>query len=467
MTTTAESEATVDALAALPVTRTLAEACRAVEYDSIPADATFAARQCILDWFGVTLAGSREPLAGILRAQVVEEGGNAQASLVGTGDRVTCAQAALVNGATSHALDYDDVHLGMSGHPTVPVLPALLALAEFRGAPGRDVIAALVAGFEMECRIGALVMPAHYSIGFHATGTLGAFGAAAACAHLLQLDEEAWGHALGIAGSQASGLKSMFGTMTKPLQAGKAAANGLFATTLAARGYTANPDVLETTQGFAATQTSTPNAEAALAGLGESFAIRDTLFKYHAACYGTHETIDAVLRLKREHGLSSADVRSVRLSVPPGNLRMCNIQEPRTALEGKFSLRFTAALALAGDETGEAAFTDAAVSESALVALRDRVSVEAARAGAAAGTNVTIELATGDTVTARSDLTIPAADLDWQWQQLAAKFRGLAAPVVGAGRAEELLEAITAIDDAEDIGELVRLAVAAPAEAIA
>ncbi len=465
MTATEGREATMDGLAALPVTRTLAAACRAIDYDSIPADAKFAARQCVLDWFGVTLAGSREPLAALLRAQVLDEGGNAQATLLGAGDRVTCAQAALVNGATSHALDYDDVHLSMSGHPTVPVLPALLALAEHWGATGRDVIAALVAGIEMECRIGLLVMPAHYSIGFHATGTLGAFGAAAACAHLLRLDEEQWGHGLGIAGSQAAGLKSMFGTMTKPLQAGKAAANGLFAATLAARGYTANPDVLETTQGFAATQTSTGNAEAALAGLGESFAIRDTLFKYHAACYGTHETIDAVLRLKREHGLSPADVRAIRLSVPPGNLRMCNIQEPRTALEGKFSLRFTAALALAGDETGEAAFTEAAVTESALVALRDRVSVEAASAGAAAGTSVTIELASGDTLTAQSDLTIPATDLDWQWQQLAAKFRGLAGPVIGASPAEQLLNSIAAVADAEDIGELVRLAVAAPAGA--
>jgi 2-methylcitrate dehydratase PrpD len=467
MTAIEAREEAMSGLAALPVTRTLAEACRAIDYTSLSEDARFAAKQCILDWVGVALAGSREPLAAILRAQVLEEGGNAQATLVGTPDRATCAQAALVNGATSHALDYDDVHMSMSGHPSVPVLPALLALAEYKGASGRDVMAALVAGFEMECRIGKLVMPAHYAIGFHATGTLGTFGAAAACAHLLRLDEGAWGHALGIAGSQAAGLKSMFGTMTKPLQAGKAAANGLLAATLAARGFTANPEVLETTQGFAATQTSTVNAETALEGLGESFAIRDTLFKYHAACYGTHETIEAVHRLKREHNLSPADVRTIRLRVPPGNLRMCNIQEPRTALEGKFSLRFTAALAIAGDETGESAFTDAAVAEPALVALRDRVSVEPAPAGGAGGTTVTIELASGATLTGKADLTVPAADLDWQWQQLAAKFRGLAAPVVGTGRTEELVRAIAAIEDSDDIGELVRLAVPAPAGAVA
>jgi 2-methylcitrate dehydratase PrpD len=154
------------------VTRSLIDACRAVTFDAVPADAVFVAKQCVLDWLGVTIAGSREPLARILREQALDEGGKPRATLIGIGERVTTAQAALVNGGTSHALDYDDVLTDMSGHPSVPVIPALLALGEELGVSGREAIAALVAAFEMEARVGALVMPGHYAKGFHATGTV-------------------------------------------------------------------------------------------------------------------------------------------------------------------------------------------------------------------------------------------------------------------------------------------------------
>src|SRR5215203_7194419 len=222
------------------LTGRLVAGVRDLRYDDLPADVIVIAKHCLLDWLGVTLAGSREPLAQMLRDEVAEQGGRPQATLIGTDARASTQQAALVNGAASHALDFDDVHLVMNGHPSVPVLPALLALAEAHDGDGRALIAAFVAGVEVECRIGALVMPGHYNAGFHATGTLGAFGAAAACAHLLALDTDQWQIALAIAGTQAGGLKAMFGTMCKPLHAGKAAANGLLAATLAARGFTAN-----------------------------------------------------------------------------------------------------------------------------------------------------------------------------------------------------------------------------------
>ena len=187
--TTVEQPITVqDDAQALPVTRLLAEAGRRIAYRDLPDDVVTRAKQCVLDWLGVTLAGSGEPLARMLRAEVEEQGGHAQATLFGTGGKVSTQQAALVNGAASHALDYDDVHARMSGHPTVPVLPALLALAERQGRGGGDLIAAFIAGFETECRLGAAVMPGHYAIGWHSTATLGTFGAAAGCAHLLGLD---------------------------------------------------------------------------------------------------------------------------------------------------------------------------------------------------------------------------------------------------------------------------------------
>lgn len=440
------------------VTRALSQAASSISLGDLPAEAIFLARQCLLDWFGCALAGAREPLATILREEALEAGGNSQASLVGDAHRVGARQAALINGAASHALDYDDVHLGLSGHPTVPVAPAVLALGEKLGASGGAVVAAFVAGIEVECRIGALVMPGHYTAGWHATGTIGTFGAAAACAHLLGLPLEGWENALGIAGAQAAGLKSMFGTMCKPLHAGKAAENGLFAATLAGRGFTSNAAVLDVAQGFTATQTTTPHPERALDGLGESLAINGVLFKYHAACYGTHETIEGVLRLREQHHLQPDQIESIRLTVPQGHLAMCNIQEPATALEGKFSLRFTAALAASGAETTEAAFTDKAVRRPDLVALRDRVEVVPATERRGAGTDVSITMSDGRTVEQHVNLETPATDLERQWQRLEAKFLSLAEPAIGRAQALRLRDAIAAIESAPAIGDVVRLA---------
>ncbi len=432
----------VTAVSNIAVTARLTEFCRSIRFENLPADAVEVARQCLLDWLGVTLAGSNEPLALMLRDEALLEGGNAQATLIGSGHQVTAKQAALVNGAASHALDYDDVHLAMSGHPSVPIWPALLALAEWRGGSGRDVLAAFVAGYEMECRIGMLVMPGHYTTGFHSTGTLGTFGAAAACAHLLGLDQEQWGRTMGIAGAQAAGLKSMFGTMCKPLHAGKAAANGLFAALMAERGFTSNPEVLETAQGFAATQATAMNVERALSGLGEHYAVRDTLFKYHAACYGTHETIEGVLRLKEDNGLLPQQVERIDLLVPAGHLAMCNIQAPTTGLEGKFSLRFTAALAFVDGETSDAAFTDERTAQPRLTQMRDRVRVTPQEGDWERGTRVSIRTTDGREFSEQVNLNIPASDVARQRTRLEAKFASLASPVIGEVAARAILRVV-------------------------
>lgn len=439
----------------LPITESLARLGASFTYDSLPADVRFLARQCFLDWLGVTLAGAGEPLTRILLDEIAEEGGNPQASLIGLDRRATIHQAALVNGSASHALDYDDVQWEMSGHPSVPVIPGLLALAEQRRASGADFMAAFVAGFETECRVGLLVNPGHYAKGWHATGTLGAFGSAAACANLLRLDQERWQHALGIAAAQAAGLKSMFGTMCKPLHAGKAAANGLRAATLAARGFTSNPEALETPQGFGATQTATYQPERCLAGPANGYSLRSVLFKYHAACYGTHSTIEGVLRLKEDHHLDPGSVAAIRLRVPPGNLNMCNIPEPKTPLEGKFSLRFTAALALGHGDTSEAAFTGERVLDPSLVALRDRVTVIGDDAVAGV-TEVTMTLRDGQELRAAVDVNQPAADLERQWQKLVAKFLGLAAPVVGDATARQIVALASELDHQPDLHDILR-----------
>ena len=324
----------------------------------------------------------------------------------------------------------------MSGHPSVPVIPAALALAEARGASGARLLAAIVAGIEIECRVGAIVNPGHYAAGFHATGTVGTFGAAAACAHLLGLDRERFEHALGLAGTQAAGLKSSFGTMAKPLHAGKAAHDGLLSALLAQGGFTGNPRIVESRQGFAETLHGSITPEAALERIDryrDRFLVRDTLFKYHAACYLTHSAIDATRRLRESSGVRPEAIDSIVVEVPASSLDVCNIQTPSTGLEGKFSLRATVALGFLGADTSQLdTFTDERMRSAELVAMRDRVTVAPTAGTPPTATPVRVRTRDGRELRAVCDVGSPAADLADQGRRLEAKFTALAAPVIGA-----------------------------------
>jgi 2-methylcitrate dehydratase PrpD len=440
-----------------PVTAELAERASSIRYEGLPDDIRRLARQCLLDWLAVTLAGSREELSGMLADQAIEDGGRSAASLIGRAEKVSAQQAALTNGTASHALDYDDVNMAMSGHPTVPIVPALLALGEDRGASGAEFIAAFVAGYETECRIGALVLPDHYGRGFHATGTIGSFGAAAACANLLGLDAERTATAFGIAATQAAGLKSMFGTMCKPLHAGKAAQNGLLAALLAARGFSSRTDALECAQGFAATQSSDFRPERALADPPGDYHVRGNLFKYHAACYLTHAPIECARKLRREHGIDPAAVREASLKVDAGASKVCHILAPKTGLEAKFSLRLTTAMALAGVDTARLeTYSEATAKQPAFAALRDKVNVDFQPGWPNTQAELKLTLADGRVLTAIHDSGIPEQDLQEQGRRLEAKFRGLAEPLLGK-RANALAGAVAALDERADLRELTRL----------
>ncbi len=421
---------------------------------AIDEEAMTVARHCLLDWIGVSLAARHEPLVDILVETAREEGGGGGLPLPGRPETLPLTQAVTVIGAMSHALDYDDVHLAMQGHPGVAVIPAAWALALAEGRDGAALIRAIVGGFEIACRVGLLVGPSHYARGWHATGTVGTFGAMAASVLLLGLDEDRIAHGFGIAGTQAAGLKAVFGTMSKPLHAGRAAANGLTAARLAARGFTSHPDILGAAQGFGDTQSDGLNAEAALAP-APGFMIRDTLFKYHAACYLTHSAIEAVHSLGRIHPDA---VRRVVVRVDPGHLKVCNIPAPTTGLEMKFSLRMTAALALAGEDTArEALFADATAARPDLIRLRDAVTVEPRAAPSSTLSEVEVELADGAIRRAAFDVGVPAADLDRQWQRLSAKFLGLARPVLGEDRSREVLGRVQRLDARTDLAALAGL----------
>jgi len=445
------------------VTEAIAARAASLRPDDLTADAVTLAKHCLLDWFAVALAGLREPLSRILLDEIADDGGAPQATIMGLGGTAkgTVAQAVLVHGSASHALDFDDVNLTMSGHPTVPVAPVVLGLAEQRGLSGRALITAFVAGYETECRIGSLVGPSHYQTGFHATGTIGGFGAAAAAAHLLGLDAATTATALGIAGTQAAGLKSQFGTMCKPLHAGKAAVNGLLAARLAARGFTGRPDILEADLGFAKTMSADFHAERALREPEHGFHIHNNLFKYHAACYLTHSTIDAVRRLAQDNAVAAEQVAEMHLHVDPGHFDVCHIPEPTTGLEVKFSLRHTAAMAAAGIDTGRfESYSDAIANRADLVGLRQRVAVSP---DAGPHTNARVDMTTTDgrRYEMSYDVGIPSRDLPDQERRLIDKFDGLVEPLLGNAATDRLRQRILALESLDSIGclyeDIVRL----------
>jgi 2-methylcitrate dehydratase PrpD len=435
------------------LTRILAEQARVLRLEDIPEPVREWARQCVLDYVGCGIAGASDELVAILLAEMREQGGVEAASLLGHAGRLPVASAAIVNGAAAHALDFDDVNLAMPGHPSVAILPALLALAEERGSTGADVLTAFVAGYELQCRVGRTIAPGHYDgLGFHATATVGSFGAAAACAHLLGLDADRFATALGIAGTQAAGLKSMFGTMCKPLHAGKAAYHGLMAAKLAARGFTSRTDVVECAQGFARTHSPDFNPQRAFDTPPGGWWIANNLFKYHASCYMTHAAIESARKLREQHGFAPDQVQSIDVRLEEACDRICNIPAPVTGLEAKFSLRLTTAMGLAGMDTSRlSTYSEAVAADPVLIGLRDKVSLDFRTGIPNTFTEIEISLRDGSRFTAQHDAGIPADDVIHQGKRLEAKFAALVDPVLGTDNTARLIADIGRLDSLQQV----------------
>ncbi|WP_051342782.1 MmgE/PrpD family protein [Pseudonocardia spinosispora] len=425
--------------------------------DRIGPAALAVAAQCVLDGLGVAIAAVDEPAVRIVRAVTLAEDATGAATLLGHGARTGARGAALVNGTAAHALDYDDVLAVMGGHPTVPVLPVALALAEELDASGLELLVAMVAGIETEARVGAALGRAHYTRGFHNTATAGTLGAAAAAASLLNLTDAQVRTALAIAATSASGLKANFGTMTKPLHAGQAAAAGLLAARLAEAGLTASDAGLTERRGMLPVLSDAPDPEALAVPFGRPWHVESVLFKFHAACYLTHATIDAALQL-RTAGLDPRAIEAVDLLVPPGHLAVCAIPSPRTGLEGKFSLRFTTALALHTGATDESRFTDAAARDPQLVALRDTVSVHTSEEIAQYAGRVDVRTRDGRTLRAEGDVSTPRSP-DEQAPALHRKFVGLVEPVLGTDATGRLRRLLTDLPGLRSVRELARATV--------
>lgn len=434
----------------------IADAARGVTWDAVPSDVREIVRQCVLDWFAVALRGSSEPVADVLCADALSDGVAGPCSVVGQGKRLPMLQAALINGATSHALDYDDVHLSV-GHPTVAILPAVLALAEQRGASGRELAAAYFAGYEAACRIGEAIGREHYDRGFHTTATIGTLGAAVACAHLLKVPQDSICRAIGIAATQAAGLKMMFGTMCKPFHAGRAARDGLHAARLAAAGMTANASILDGPIGFMATLRGRQPAVGTVMD-SSAIAMRSNLFKYHAACYLTHAAIDSALRLRADPAFDPQSIERVSIVAGDSIATVCNIANPEDGLQLKFSIAGVTAMALSGmDTAAPESYVTSTAETVARLPYRQSIRVDLVKDRPATSVQVDVELKSGKVLRQSADSSLPATDLAEQRSKLITKFHAIASGKLADRARQAFIEALFESEALPNAGVLFAL----------
>lgn len=358
------------------VTNNLATFVARTDFRDLPDNVTEQAKLCILDWLGSALAGSLQPPAKIIRDLIKENGGRKECTVLGSRTKNSCVNAALANGVMGHTVELDDLHVDSIVHPAAPVIPASLAVAEKSGSSGQDLITSVVLGYEVEIRIGLAMNPSHYQY-WHATGTCGTFGAAAATGKILKLDEEKMTHAFGIAGTEASGLIDVFGTMSKPLNAGKAAQNGVTAALLAKKGFTSTNQIFESHKGYCHAASLEPKVNTITEDLGKRFEILKDAFKRHASCGHTHAALDAVLELAREHNLKPDAIDRIVVQTYPIAVEITGGNHtPKTGSEGKFSLAYCVAVALIYGKVGLAEFSSERLRDPGIRELSRKVSVE-------------------------------------------------------------------------------------------
>jgi len=440
----------------MSVTQEMAKWCADIAPGDVTPQARDWAQDCLLDWSAVTVAGSGEPLTRILVDELAGETG--AATIVASDKRASARDAAMINGAMSHALDFDDVNSHMHGHPSVVIAPPALAVGEATGASGERVLTGFVAGYEVAAALGVMMGDAHYDQGYHATATVGCVGAAAAAGVVLGLNEEQMHNALALAATQASGLKCMFGTMAKPMHAGNASSGGVFAAQLAARGFEGRKHALECEQGFGDVLSPSFKPAPFRPDPSAPYEVQNNLFKFHAACYLTHSAIEATRDLVATHGITSGDVAGITLEIPAASLRVCDIHHPRSGLDIKFSIRHVVALVVGGANTADLGlYSDANAADPVASALRAKVDINpiTPEPGRRHGANVEIRLNNGTVLKGRANVGVPAKDQPQQRTRLEAKARAISTPIIGEARTGQMIRAAQQLHLAPNLSELM------------
>ncbi len=432
----------------------LAEFILQLDSSNLPPECLNAAKRCFIDYFGVTLAGSKEPISKILERYLIEQ--KRTSSIIGCRYKTSLEGAAFANGTLGHILDYDDVKANL-GHGTVVIAPAVLALGEALHKNGSEILTAFVAGFEIASRIANSVEPVHSQKGWHTMGTCSIFGAAAACGKLLGLDKSSMMGALGVAASFSSGLRRNMGTPTKPIHAGQAAQNGLKAALLASLGVYGAEDIFSGPKSFGEVFSS-PHREAELTkDLGERFEIFQNGFKLYPCCASSHAAIDAILELRRGHPLHPEEVEAIRIGTVPLVIDNLVYQEPKNIVEGRFSMQFCAALAFVDGKFTLENFTEERLKDGEVQRLMKKVTLyhapEMVSLGYRGTENALVTILTKQNIEFHKRVDVaqgrpsnPASDEElWGKFQQCVKYAGL------EERSERMLEVLKRFEKLPDI----------------
>jgi 2-methylcitrate dehydratase PrpD len=435
-------------------TRTLARFVIEHQSSQLPQNVRHDAVRSFLNWTGCAVGASRHETTERALAALAPFSGPPEATVLGRTERLDIMHAALINGIASHTFDFDDTHLKTVIHPSGPVASAVLALAERLPVSGEAFLHAFILGVEVECRIGNAVYPEHYDVGWHITGTAGVFGAAAATGRLLGLTEQQMVWALGLAATQASGLREMFGTMSKPFHPGNAARNGLLAALLAQRDFTSSDQGIEAKRGFANVLSTRFKPEEITERLGETWEISLNTFKPFACGIVIHPIIDACIQLRNSPGFDVEAVEAVEAKVHPLVLELTGKKTPTAGLEGKFSVYHSAAVALLHGAAGEAEYSDTCVRDPRVIALRDRVSAQVEAGLHEDQARVSIRMRGGARIETFVEHAIGSLERPMSDADLEQKFRELAAGVLPDRQIEQLIRFcwdIGTLDNAADV----------------
>lgn len=444
-------------------TREYADFVARVKYTDIPETAISQAKRCILDWAGAVAIGSQTPVGKIVIDLVKELGSRGRSTLVSEREKVSCTDAALANGAMSHTLEVDDYSRTAIMHVGVSVIPAALALAEREGVSGKEVITAIIMGYETAIRVSHSVIPSHYQY-WHVTGTAGTFGAAIASGKILGLDKEGMVNTLGSAGTQAAGLMefTVEAAMSKSLHPGKAAQNGVLSALLAQKGFTGASTILEGERGFFKATSEDPKPKIMLEDLGKKFEILNISFKPHAACGHCISAIDAVLDLVKKHEFKPGDIDRIRIKTYTAAARMAPA-EVKTGFGAKFHLPYCVSVSIVDHEAGVPQFTNERIQDSEIRTLMKRCKVEVDpeldKGPWLGGGPSIVEIYLEDGTIHRSRVDYgrgnpqnPLSDVELQ-----EKYKVLASGVFGQDRANTLIERVNMLEKIEDVGELTAL----------